>query len=116
MTKICHYSSLEYCNQLFDQFLAFYIENGTHTQILPKKVDFFFKSSLSTTVNSRPTKRRNSSPCPIGRPIWLPNRYATYWQKPAANTGPQLVKTKKILDEMSFFFKSKAPIMTKFFN
>ena len=42
------YNRVLYAN--FDQFLAFYNENRGHTQILEKKVDFFLKLTLSTTV------------------------------------------------------------------
>ena len=31
--------------------MIIYIENGTHGEILKKNVDFFFKLTLSTTVN-----------------------------------------------------------------
>ena len=34
----------------FDQFLAFYIENGAHTEILKKKVENIFQMTPSTTV------------------------------------------------------------------
>ena len=44
----------------FNQFLAFYIENGAHTQILKKKVENFFQMTLSTTVKAPRKKTRRS--------------------------------------------------------
>ena len=41
-----------------DQFLAFYIENGAHTQILKKKVENFFQMTPSTTVKLCPDQNK----------------------------------------------------------
>ena len=39
-------------NENFLHTMIIYIENGTHGEILKKNVDFFFKLTQSTTVNT----------------------------------------------------------------